>query len=359
MLSGAKSLTDSRATFGPQEKAPIWVRTGAGPKAGFGHLKRSVALVRTLLDCCLPIFLVDSTDRWSQERLANIGFRFFTEGLDRSWSVLPKPSAILIDTRISAGLDRLIACANAKRIPVVSVHDLGLNPLPSDVLIDGSILPLFEKSRRDAIIYGGVPYMILDPEYRLLHEKKKQIREKIGTVFINLGGGDSRKYFLKVLEGLRLWNRPLEAVGAPGFAAWGQEDLEIKDWGPVSFRWETGSIHQILFQADLAVAAGGLASYEALCAGTPLMALSYDSYQQSAISAFSNAGACISLGPGDDLDPARLSERLSSLELNVMDRNRLSSRGRQIVDGLGVQRVSQVIRDLIFTSLLADIKAVR
>jgi spore coat polysaccharide biosynthesis predicted glycosyltransferase SpsG len=358
MLSSAKSLTDFSESREQPEKACLWVRTAAGPQIGFGHLKRSVILAQSLMDCCYPMFLVDSQDCWSQERLANLGFRYFTEDLGRTWSVLPKPVAILIDTRIPTGLDHLIESANARKIPVVSIHDLGLNPFPSNILIDGSISPDYLKSQRNATFYCGTPYMVLDPEYRLLHQKKKQIQKKIGSVFINLGGGDSRRYFLKVLEGLKEWDHPLNVVGTPGFARWGQEDLERENWGRVAFRWETGPINRFLFEADLAITAGGLAAYEALCAGTPLMALSYDAYQQSAILALSNEGACICLGLGDDLEPSRLCDKLTAIEHNFMERNRLSSKGRQIVDGLGAQRVSQIIRDLIFKSLLEDFEAI-
>jgi UDP-2,4-diacetamido-2,4,6-trideoxy-beta-L-altropyranose hydrolase len=347
MITSAKSLTDLQRIPEPSEKAFLWVCTGAGPQMGFGHLRRAMVLAQSLLDCCNPLFFIDSQDQWSRERLAGFGFSNCILNHERAWSVLPKPAAILIDTRNPDRLDQLITDANDRKVPVVSIHDLGLNPLPSDVLIDGSISPRFEKSNRNAIHYGGTPYMILDPEFRALHKQKKQIQENIGTVFINLGGGDSKRYFLKVLEGLKLWGHSVRVAGAPGFASWGQEDIARMEWQPIDFSWEKGSIGLALFQADLAITAGGLAAYEALCAGTPLMALSYDDFQQSAIRALSKSGACIDLGPGDNFDPARLPEKLTAIERNLIERNQHSCRGRQIIDGLGAQRVSQVIRDLI------------
>jgi spore coat polysaccharide biosynthesis predicted glycosyltransferase SpsG len=348
MITSAKSLTDIQGIPEPSEKATLWVCTGAGPKMGFGHLRRSMALAHSLLDCCNPLFLIDSQDQCSREQLQALGFSYYIQDLKRIWSVLPKPAAILIDTRNPYRMDQLITDANSRKIPVASIHDLGLNPLPSDVVIDGSILPRFDKSIKNAIQYGGTPYMVLNPEFRALHEQEKPIRENIETVFINLGGGDSKEYFLKVLEGLKLWGRSMKVTGAPGFASWGQESIACMDWHPLDFSWEKGSISPILSLADLAITAGGLAAYEALCSGTPLMALSYDEYQQSAIRALSESGACIDLGPGDNLNPSHLPEKLAALECSLMERNQLSWRGREIVDGLGAQRVSQVIRDLIY-----------
>ncbi len=347
MISSAKSLTGLQEVSEPSGKASLWVCTGAGPQMGFGHLRRTTILAQSLLDCCNPIFLIDACDIWSRERLADFGFNYCTHNLDQTWSVLPKPGAILIDTRETNRLDTLITSANNRKIPVVSIHDLGLNPLPSDILIDGSVAPRFEKSPRKAVFYSGVSYMVIDPEFRSFHDQKKEIQKKIKTVFINLGGGDSKNYFLKVMDGLKLWGRAVKVVGAPGFTSWGQENIEGKEWQPLDFHWEKGPISSVLFQADLAITAGGLSAYEALCVGTPLMALSYDDMQQRAIQSLSEAGVCISLGPGNILDPARLADQLSNIESNLEERKKISRRGRQLVDGLGACRVSKVIRDLI------------
>jgi UDP-2,4-diacetamido-2,4,6-trideoxy-beta-L-altropyranose hydrolase len=354
MMSSAKSLTDLQILSAKIESPCVWVRTGAGPQIGFGHLRRSVILAQELRDCCKPLFLINMQDHWSRERLSEMGFDIFSGDLDGIWSRLPEPAAVLIDTRIPDGLEKLNGGARARNIPVVSIHDLGLNPVASSIQIDGSILPAFKNAQGSEVHYSGTSYMVLDPAYHALHTQKKPIRRKIKSVFINLGGGDSRKYFLRLLTGLKLWAHEVEVVGVPGFTRWGQEEVERMDWQPVRFRWEPRAITKALFQADLAITAGGLSAYEALCAGTPLMALSHDGFQQSTISALAEAGACVGLGPGDDLDPARLPDKLSVVELNVMERQRLSWRGRKIVDGLGAERVSQIIRNLIFNRLVSE-----
>jgi len=166
---------------------------------------------------------------------------------------------------------------------------------------------------------------------------------------INLGGGDSSRYFEKVLNGLRNWGRDLEVVGMPGFSSWGQEQLAQQDWTPLRFRWasKTEAVERLLFRADIAVTAGGLASFEAMCAGTPLLALSYDGFQSFTISMLAKADACIDLGLGDLLKPASIPPILSSLDGTPSQREKLSFRGRQIVDGRGAERVSRVIRRLV------------
>jgi spore coat polysaccharide biosynthesis predicted glycosyltransferase SpsG len=232
----------------------------------------------------------------------------------------------------------------------LSIHDLGLNPLPSDVVIDGSIFPAMQDfPRRDTSFYTGTAYLVLDPAFGLIHQQRKRIRPNIQSVVVNLGGGDSSRFFETVLQGLRTLGRDLEVVGLRGFSDWGQERLTVQDLTPVRFRWALPgeSVERLLFRADAAVTAGGLAAFEALCAGTPLLSLSFDGFQSFTISMLAKADACIDLGRGDHLKAAAIPAVLNSLNEDPARRERMSLNGRQIVDGRGAERVSRVIRRLV------------
>jgi UDP-2,4-diacetamido-2,4,6-trideoxy-beta-L-altropyranose hydrolase len=351
MILSAKTLTNMTMASRSADSPAFWIRTAAGAQIGFGHLRRCVTLAQMLEDYCTPLFLLDPEDCWSPEYLASQGMGFFSHGFENAWSWLPEPTAILIDTRLSNGLSDLIAQARSRRIPVISIHDLGLNPLPSDIIIDGSIAPaLPQNPHPDSGYFRGTDYMILDPVYRSLHRQSKSIHEKIRSICINLGGGDSGRFYSKILDGLKQWGHEIEVVGIPGFTSWGQESLAQKDWRPLNFRWEKENIEERLFHADLAITAGGIAAYEALCAGTPLLAISYDSFQQTTLTMLRDSEACVDLGPGDELNPADLAATLSNVESDVDKRRLLSLRGKQIVDGQGAERVARIVRSAICKS---------
>jgi spore coat polysaccharide biosynthesis predicted glycosyltransferase SpsG len=334
---------------GASNPAPVlWVRTAAGPGIGFGHLRRCFVLAGILQDYCLPLFLLDCDNSLTGREIIKQGLDFDCSGLESVWERLPLPAGILIDTRLTEGLNAFIATARSRAIPIISIHDLGLSPVASDIAIDGSAVPVkrndFPLSDR---VFGGTDFMVLDPAYGALNQRRKPIREQIRTVFINLGGGDSSRYFPAILEGLKSWQRELEVIGVPGFVSWGQEALGGQDWHPLRFRWESENIEDLLFNADVAITAGGLSAYEALCAGTPLAALSYDELQQHTISTLAGKGACIDLGPGAALDPVFLSKTIASLNLDIAKRTSLSASGRDLVDGLGAERVARIIRQTI------------
>lgn len=354
MIPSDKTLTVGPWNPGIRKGRNVWIRTAAGPHIGFGHLRRCLILARRLQDEWLPLFLLDREDHWSIEQVTDANWSYCARDLDEAWSVMSEPACILMDTRQTAGLTRLIGRARDRGIPVVSIHDLGLSPLPSDVVIDGSIAPGYcEALPREASRYTGTDFMILDPAYGRIHRRKKQIRDTIRSVYINLGGGDSEALFLRILQGLKLWSRELEVIGVAGFIPRGEATFGAQDWSPLRLRWESAHIEHFLSEADIAITAGGLAAYEALCAGTPPLSLAYDSLQQITVGKLAGAGACIDLGPGNTLDAERLCEILARVDSNVDLRRRLSARGKEMLDGRGAERVTEIIRQTIHMHMMA------
>lgn len=344
MASSAKTMTATPELPSLDGAGELWIRTASGPRLGFGHLGRSMVLAESLAEWRRPLFLISSEDRWSRERIAARGWDFVSAPVCDIWGRRPAPAAVLVDIRGTDDLDGLLAGAKERGVPVISIHDLGLELIPSDVVVDGSIAPPAEECFSSKTIYcRGPEYMVLDPAYRALNKLKRRRPGKIRSVFLNFGGGDSRTHFPRVIEGLRQWDRHVDVYAARGFVEWGQESLTER-LGSSHFHWVSNGIEQHLFAADLAIVAGGISLYEALCAGTPALALSHDALQQATIDRIAGEDACINLGPGESVVPSALSSRLSALETDPGWRRGLAARGRKIVDGRGVERVGEMIR---------------
>jgi spore coat polysaccharide biosynthesis predicted glycosyltransferase SpsG len=225
---------------------------------------------------------------------------------------------------------------------------MGLNPLYSDIAVDGSIAAAARHGLPARTAFTGVDYMVLDPAFCELRREPLQVEKEIRSIFVGLGGGDSRKYFSRVLAGIRFWatgvEREIEVVGMRGFVEWGQDDFNEETLNPLRFRWESGAAAGFLRGSDLAVTAGGISAYEALCSGVPLLALSWDSLQQTAIGWIEKAGCCVSLGAGDDLSPEFLAEVIGKIDADAAAREKMMRCGVKIVDGHGAKRVAEIIR---------------
>jgi len=327
----------------------LWIRTASGPAIGFGHLRRSLILARRLRSFARPVFLLDPEDIWSRKEVSCRRLDVIDYCARQPWPDRACPAALLIDTRRRPGIRLLVREAHRRGIPVISIHDLGLMSIPSDMAIDGSIRPFaggFPPQGR--ISFGGPEYLVLDPAFAALHLRPKRVKQELRRLTVNLGGGNSRRYFENVLQGLQAAGLDAEVIGIPGFMDWGQREFERTDRRALRFRWAAPgeTVAELLWSADLAITAGGLSAYEALCVGTPLCALSWDRHQRVTVKALAREGACLDLGAGSSLQPRRMAARIARLGRDPGHRRRLSRRGRQLVDGLGVRRVAGRIRAL-------------
>lgn len=333
-----------------EARKSFWIRTVAGPGSGFGHLRRTLILAQHLRSVADAVFLLDPDDFGSKEQVAACGFQQFDFASRKPWLPNATPAALLIDTRQRRGLKLLIDEAHRHAVPVASIHDLGLMPLSSDVIIDGSIgLDTSRAPANCADYFTGPSYLVLDDACARFHRQPKPIRRRIQKVVVNLGGGDGSRFFPRVLEGLRMAEAQLEVTGFPGFCFWGQEAIARTYKSPLRFRWISPNEDavRLMFQADLVISAGGLSVYEALAVGTPVCALSYDCHQQSAVSALTAAGTCLDLGRGDQLGSTDVLECFVNLNDSPKLRRKLSECGRRLVDGSGALRVARILRSLI------------
>ncbi len=359
MNSGsAKTLTHSCASATSPDSCEefagrrvLWLHTGASPLKGFGHLRRSLVLASLLSEApdLEVVFVLAGHDQWSAPQVDVGGYSVIRIDEVRPWPPGEIPCGLVIDIRGEEASRLLAVEAKRRGIPVLSIHDLGLELLPSDVVVDGSVAPGTFSAGYAGIQHCGLSYLVLDPAFAAVNVRGRNPRREIHRVVIALGGGDAGASFLhRILEGLRLWGREADVVGMRGFCEWGQADPATVDWSPVRFRWAERevSIPELLHGADLVFAAGGMALYESMCAGAPVAAVACDSFQQITVASLARLGACLDLGIGTQLEPPALARMLSNLEEDLEGRARFSRRGRELVDGTGAQRVAQLVREM-------------
>ncbi len=345
-VSVETAAPDARARAARVEDV-LWIHTAASPSMGFGHLRRSLVLARLIRAGGMRVvFVFGANDIWSGTQVDDGGYQRVRMSPGACWPAEDDPAALLIDIRGSDAARALCLEARRRGIPVLSIHDLGLEQLPSDVVIDGSVAPGTHGFGEHPAAYAGPSYLVLDPEFGSLRARPREIRRSIGSVVVALGGGDSSRYFSKILEGLRLWNRPVEVTGFSGFSRWGQEQIDSAGWAPMKFRWAAAgeSVAEAMFGADLVFTAGGLTIYESLSAGAPTLGLACDEYQHVTVSTLARLGACLDLGMGAQLTAAALPDVLERLARDGGRRMKLSERGRELVDGAGAARVGELVR---------------
>lgn len=331
-------------------------RVAAGPALGFGHLRRAVSLAVAL--GAEPVVSVRG-NRLAQGAAGRLGCRVMS-GSAAAALARVMPAVLVIDDPNATAARVWLRAARERRIPVASVHDLGIAWIESDLLIDGS----FTKSNRVApdqitratrLLHGprregqgndprfllGPGYMPLDPDlgtYRRAAQDGGPPR-----VLIALGGGPRRRHALALARAIRREQPDVLIRIAGGFTGQSRPDPGIV-WLPA-----LPTLGEELAAATVAIVAGGVTLYEACCLGVPSVAVAVStlSAQRHTVRAAAALGVTRAAGAlGDPGTPARVANRVRELLNGPKLRMDLAAAGRRVVDGRGAPRVARALGHL-------------
>ncbi len=189
----------------------------------------------------------------------------------------------------------------------------------------------------------GPRYVLLRREFRGTGLSPRETAE-IGTrVLITLGGGDPENITTKVVNSLS--NVPvegLEAVVAIGPSNPHETALrKTVEALPLPARIEYGveDMVPLMQWADLAICAGGSTCWELAYMGVPSVVLVLAENQRPIAEAMAAVDAAEYLGWHSHLGPDVIAEAVGRLAICSERRAALSRRGKELVDGSGVDRV--------------------
>ena len=229
----------------------------------------------------------------------------------------------------------------ARRILVID--DLADRPHDCDLLLDQNLHP------DDGARYGGkVPAacrLLLGPRYALLREEFARVRAgtrsrtgEVGRILVFFGGVDAGGHTRRAIEAIAALGVPdLEVDVVVGAQHATRAAIESR-CAELGYRChvQTPRMATLMAEADLALGAGGTASWERCCLGLPALVQPVAENQNqlvenAALAGLQHAPDC---GAG-----ATLSDHLRSLLANPLLLRALSRNGMRAVDGRGVQRV--------------------
>lgn len=323
----------------------VLFRIAAGPRIGFGHLRRAVTLSRALGTRPLVSIRGGGHAHRAARRLECRPVQGPAgRALDRE-----RPAVLVIDDPNASMAGVWLEAARARAIPVASVHDLGIAWIASDLLVDGS----FAQGRRARAktiaqrIPVSRPRMLLGPRYMPLDPRLARrpggTRGRSPRILIALGGGP-RRHHAQTLARAILAACPDAVVRiAGGFTQSHGEESGIV--------WLPGlpSLGGELSAATIAVVAGGVTLYEACRLGVPSVAVAVStlSAQRHTVRAGRSLGVTLDGGAlGEPATPRRVASLVERLLDGPKRRASLGSRGARLVDGRGAERVARELREL-------------
>lgn len=228
---------------------------------------------------------------------------------------------------------------------LLAIDDLGRAHV-CDLLLDANLDPQVPsryqaEAGRGAVLLLGPSYLLLRPEFAQARERLAPRTGPVRRLLVFLGGMDGGNATGRVLAAIEKLPAPVpdvDVVVGAGHSAL-REIQAFCDSRPGSrCHVQTQEMAQLLAHADLAVGAGGGASWERCCLGVPTLALALADNQAQVLRAAAAAGV-VCLPDGGLPEPGQIAIHLQALLHNAAMRQRMSAAGMALVDGRGTGRV--------------------
>jgi len=189
--------------------------------------------------------------------------------------------------------------------------------------------------------------LLLGPKYSLLRDEFRDLRKvaqrRVGSVqrlLIFLGGVDSANCTTRIIDVVANMRALIEHVDVVIGAIHPYRQTVEENCKQFGFHChvQTSKIAELMLLADLAIGAGGSATWERCCLGLPTITLSVASNQEKLVKDSAVAGLVYALDVSTEFDE-KLKTHLLALIDNEPLRTMLSIRGMDTVDGSGMYRV--------------------
>ncbi|KGK86067.1 UDP-2,4-diacetamido-2,4,6-trideoxy-beta-L-altropyranose hydrolase [Clostridium sp. HMP27] len=187
------------------------------------------------------------------------------------------------------------------------------------------------KVNLDTELMLGNKYIILRDEFRNL--KKKEIKKNVKNIMVTVGGSDNNNYTENIIKSLKkLTNVILYVIVGPAFNH--IENLKQYESYNVKLCFNA-DMAKIMKECDLAIASCGTTLYELAAAGTPTIGIVVAENQVLAAETMDFKGI---------IKSSNLENLYNDIiNLTYKERKKMSYKGRDIVDGMGVDRIVEFI----------------
>ena len=239
------------------------------------------------------------------------------------------------------------AVSDALGLRVAVIDDLADRLLRAELLIDPNFVEGDHHSKYRACIgagcrvLGGPRYALLSPGYadapRYLH------RDVLGSIGIFLGGTDPgglSEQVLLVCREQAAYCGPIELVTTSYNPRCARLRALVGRWPRTTLTLDLPDLTAFFARHDLQIGAGGGATWERCCIGSPSVLLVAAINQLAVVPALEKLGVVATIPVGEVQGGDGLGHALRSLIDDAARRRALGERARALVDGLGARRVA-------------------
>lgn len=337
----------------------ILFRVDAGPDVGLGHLIRSIAIARKLKENYseTEICFLTKGNQFSTDLLCQNEFQYILQGkkLEETFiteTVQNTHTDVLF-------IDKLFSYQPAfireirKHTRVSMFHNLCDGAFECDQFIlpashvNETVLQDKRWLTGPVKFYEGFPYIILDKNI-LEIDKKSEINTDPMHIVLTTGGSDPKGVIIRLLEYLADYKIEKIRVTALVGELFSHSDKLEKLRGRLSKVFSVRPFNYTdLADADLAVNTFGVGTYELIYLGIPTLSIGHaDKNARGSALLAEKYGFTIDLGLFDNLTKRQFLSTLNKAITNPTQLKKMQEKSRGVIDGLGVNRVADLIYHL-------------
>lgn len=193
--------------------------------------------------------------------------------------------------------------------------------------------------------------LLLGPRYALLREEFRTLREKVKVrvgdvrkILVFFGGVDADNYTSLAMQALVELNSKQQVDVVIGSQHPNREQIQQAciNHGFIC-HVQTTRMAELMAEADLAIGAGGSASWERCCLGLPALLVAVSGNQIDIAKSLDSIGACYYLGEKDAVNSSSIQHSFNELLVAPDQVLFISQQAFSLVDGLGVNRASEAL----------------
>ncbi|MCH8956014.1 NTP transferase domain-containing protein [candidate division KSB1 bacterium] len=354
---------------GLTEKSPtIAFITHAGKEIGLGHLSRSIALSLELKESqSLKVVFCVNDDPVTKELLNKNGFVFTTWSLETQLDTITREllqpnsiSAIVLDVKSDKGewLDHWLNLMKTIELPKFAIDyipDETESAITSIIpTVCSSGLATHSVSKRNDVIWGR-DYLLLNR--RIIFWRENQDIEKEGIVVTAGGSGQLADSLLKALSQINEVVKIKFVVGPFADRANFESQLDGNGLQNCEIIFDPPDPYKVYSESQLAIATFGVTAYELIALGVPTVVINTLTPGDRNIVVFmAGKSVCIN-ALAYSSNTEKFVNEIWYLMANQTVRDQLSRRGKSWIDGMGVQRVAEIIMSKVSADNIEDPEA--
>ena len=303
-----------------------------------GHVKRCLAIsekLKTLISCNINYFMKDS--EIGQKTVNKYGYGTIDKIFD-------KKRDVIITSLPQLTNELMLELKNHTNL-LVCLDDSRRKQFFADIVIRGSIVPKLRECDPvcDSKFLLGKDYMVLDKQFQEYHELNRVIYPEVKSILIAMGGSDINNFTMTVMDAMERLDIPdVKKIVVVG-PAFNDVNRLIKRKG-FQFEYDVSNMAELMFEADIIIAGGGMILYELACVGTPGIVLCQTDYQMMEAKCFGKEGVIINLGDEIYFSKELIAFQTNSLMDNYGKRKRMSNFGKVLINGRAIDKIVNVIK---------------